>query len=591
MPMPVNSPLGSRNTHPGVNPYINTNFVHYGKSSSNSNNTNNNIIISPSSPSSVTPSSKINHYRSNNSKSSSTKFNNTNNNNTSSISSSPSVAPSNKINHHFSNNNNFKNTNNNTNNNTNTISTSSSSHVSLEDAYKNWDPSRKGAITIATSYGPVQAFHNRGAPKISSNKKDYNGAVLKNKNDPKDKGDSYESYVQGLKSGTASDHEIAQSLLNKDTRSIQTGTQQRAAANLEGTVFLAERSRKEKAHKLFRYHLKQVAGEKRTLEEALLQDYSFAQKDHGADLGRRQLGRIDDLRHSPNKDALRKKASKSDVEIADGISDGESSTDDELREKKSLKSQQRLYSEKYDKAEKQRVAEYRKENAAKNNKKPRAKNNNKKPRANNNNNNNNNNNTLDKYMFTSQTPVNTPAKVMQSPSASLNNNNNTKPNKTLPNDTSSISNPVMANWLDTYKPQPPSSQSSSSSASKVNNQNLVYQQQGKSSSSSSSISKTTMPVSSTSRFNMNSSYSTSSSTHLPSTFLVNNPNNINNINNPGNLLFSNTLSLTGSSPQSNSAQASLFNQQGVRQFQAHSQNSSARKNSSTNNSKKEKEKD
>jgi hypothetical protein len=694
MPMPVNSPLTSLNTHRGVNPYMN-----YGKSN-NFNNANNNPISTSSSPF-FTPSSKINDYPSNKRKLGSDNFNNTSNNNTNNntsnnnntipinssfftpsnksksssnnfnntnnntipINSSPFFTPSRKIKYTPSNksrssSNSFNNTNNNNtnsyssdsdinsyssdgdnansdsldsssttsssssssslielskedyyrsnslsnnnnnNNNSNVASTktqNSSTPPALDKAYRTWDRAarKKEAVVVQTDYGPVRAKHKRGAPHITSKDKDYNNASLRfDKTDPRDKGDSYKHFVHGLKGGAGGDSAIARSLLNRDATSL-TQKQKRAAAMLQATVYLAERWRKEKAHKLFRYHLKQVDQGKVTLEQAI-NDFTFAQQDGGTEQGRKQLGRIDDLRHSKNKETMRKKASKSDLQIADQISDGESSTDDELLRKKKeddVKSKQRLFSEKHDKSEKRRLAEYRREKRIA-----------KKRSANNNNNNSissskttskvappssllssttNAKPGLAKPTLTSQIP-----KVIQSPSASLNNNNNTtQPNKT--NNTSSIRNTFMAGWFNTYKPQPPLLQSSSSSASNVNNQNLVYQQQGKSNSSSSSISKkTTMPVGSTSRFNMNNN-STSSSTQPPSTALVNDPNNINNPSNP---FLSNMPSLTGSSSQSNNAQASI-NQQGVRQFQAHSQNSSAQKNSSTNNSKKEKEKD
>lgn len=79
--------------------------------------------------------------------------------------------------------------------------------------YQNWNKKTSG-VSVAPPFGGgnVSAYHNRGAPKISSKQSDFGGAKL---------GDSYVEYKRGLQSGGLTDSQIATALLNLDDSALK----------------------------------------------------------------------------------------------------------------------------------------------------------------------------------------------------------------------------------------------------------------------------------------------------------------------------------------------------------------------------------
>jgi hypothetical protein len=132
-------------------------------------------------------------------------------------------------------------------------------------------------VSFQTPFGTgnVSAYHNRGAPKLGSNAKDWGKTKL---------GDKYSDYIAGLRSNGLSDQAIATALLQQNN-SFTTPLEERAAAMLHATVYLAEEWRKQGAAKLYRAILRAIEAGLKTFDD-FDNDFKFIQS---AQSGREQV--------------------------------------------------------------------------------------------------------------------------------------------------------------------------------------------------------------------------------------------------------------------------------------------------------------
>lgn len=184
-----------------------------------------------------------------------------------------------------------------------------------------WTKDSSG-IRPVTPFGPVSATHKRGAPKISSRAADYGKFPM---------GDTYEEYVRALRSGGKKDNVIAQALLDQDASVLSGDGEQRGAAMLYSTVYLAEEWRKHGAAKICRGELRLIAAGKATFDD-ILTHFEFVQS---ADDGRKQVARFHEVQFGQMDES---DLSETDREIFDALSplrDDDFSSDDDERERKS----------------------------------------------------------------------------------------------------------------------------------------------------------------------------------------------------------------------------------------------------------------
>jgi Domain of unknown function (DUF4157) len=188
--------------------------------------------------------------------------------------------------------------------------------------YKNWTASSTG-VHIPTEFGPTGAYHNRGAPKITSKQTNYGNAKL---------GDAYTDYIDALKSRGESDKNIAGALLDLDDSALTSNMEKRGAAMLHTTVYLAEEWRKQGAAKIYRAILRAiVAGE--TDFDHFIEHFEFV---GSADRGRMQVGRFKDV-HEGDEDESNLNANER--RIYGNMSPyhpGDYDTDDEMADEKKL---------------------------------------------------------------------------------------------------------------------------------------------------------------------------------------------------------------------------------------------------------------
>lgn len=156
-------------------------------------------------------------------------------------------------------------------------------HHSQFGTYQNWTNTTSGVnFTTPFGTGKVSAFHNQGAPKLGSNKKDWGNTNL---------GDSYVEYVAGLRSNGLNDRQIATALLNHNDSAFTTLLEKRAAAMIFATVYLAEEWRKQGAAKIYRAMLRTIEAGTKTFDD-FLNDYLFIKS---AQSGRQMVGRFYDV--------------------------------------------------------------------------------------------------------------------------------------------------------------------------------------------------------------------------------------------------------------------------------------------------------
>jgi len=217
-----------------------------------------------------------------------------------------------------------------------TASTNPYSYQNFQ-VYKDWTNTTSG-VTFQTPFGTgnVSAFHNQGAPKLGSNKKDWDNA---------DVGDKYIHYVAALRSGGLTDQQIATALLNENGAAFQSMEEKRAAAMIFSTVYLAEEWRKQGAAKVYRAMMRAIAAGTRTFDH-FLDDYKFIP---AAQSGREMVGRFYNVF---NEDAAKASLSATEQVYYNCLSPAQTddwSSDDELRkdDKKNLKSVNRLTAKKH----------------------------------------------------------------------------------------------------------------------------------------------------------------------------------------------------------------------------------------------------
>jgi len=146
-------------------------------------------------------------------------------------------------------------------NNSNTSNTNSSSYhdhySNLRDVYGNWTPNETFGQN-QTPFGEVNTKHNRKAPYITTNVKQYPKTKVKV---------DYEDIIRALRKQKISDKEIANILLEAEDGKLTNPNAIRAAAMLVAVVYLAEEWRKQGAVKIFRAILRLIAEGKYTLND------------------------------------------------------------------------------------------------------------------------------------------------------------------------------------------------------------------------------------------------------------------------------------------------------------------------------------
>ncbi len=209
-------------------------------------------------------------------------------------------------------------------------------HYSQFGIYQNWTNTTSG-VTFTTPFGTgnVSAFHNQGAPKLGSNKKEWGNTTL---------GDKYTDYVAGLRSNGLTDQQIATALLNHNDGAFTTMLEKRAAAMIFSTVYLAEEWRKQGAAKIYRAMLRAIEAGTKTFDD-FIDDYAFITS---AQSGRQMVGRFYDVFNGDKK--LKSLLLEEQVYyncLSPQIQDDWSS-EDEMRtdDKKNLKGK-RLFAKKY----------------------------------------------------------------------------------------------------------------------------------------------------------------------------------------------------------------------------------------------------
>jgi len=146
--------------------------------------------------------------------------------------------------------------------------------------YQNWTNTTSG-VKFQTPFGTgnISAFHNHGAPKLGSNANDWGKTKL---------GDKYTDYIAGLRSKGLTDSAIATALLQQDSTPFTTPLEERAAAMLHATVYLAEEWRKQGAAKLYRAILRAIESGAKDFDD-FNNDFKFIQS---AQLGREQVAQF-----------------------------------------------------------------------------------------------------------------------------------------------------------------------------------------------------------------------------------------------------------------------------------------------------------
>ena len=218
-----------------------------------------------------------------------------------------------------------------------TVTPYAASKNPLLDQYQDWSPSKTTSQPLVTPFGKASARHNRGAPFVQTNSDDYGGSAV---------GDSYTSMIFNLRGNSkdaSNDATLAQALLTLNAANLTGQVQKNAAAKLTVAVYLAEQWRKQGAEKIWRALLRLVEEEEIDLNKAI-QLFKFVES---ADAGREQVGRFQDV----HEGATNLSDLDEDEQMIYGafspIREDDFSSDDDMREKKVLKSKGRLYASKH----------------------------------------------------------------------------------------------------------------------------------------------------------------------------------------------------------------------------------------------------
>lgn len=176
-------------------------------------------------------------------------------------------------------------------------------------------------VRPATPWGKVSATHKRGAPKLSSRASEFGRFSM---------GDSYAEYVRALRSGGKSDSAIAQGLLDQDPSVLSSSGEQRGAAMLHSTVYLAEEWRKHGAAKIYRGEVRRIAAGKASLDD-MQRDFEFVQS---ADRGRKQVGRFHQVQTGRMQPSALSPPDSEIYETMSPLRDDDFSSDEEERKRK-----------------------------------------------------------------------------------------------------------------------------------------------------------------------------------------------------------------------------------------------------------------
>lgn len=199
--------------------------------------------------------------------------------------------------------------------------------------YRDWDVKTSGVeIDAPFGSGKVSAYHNRGAPKISSKQSDFGGAKL---------GDSYAEYKRGLQSGGLTDSQIALALLDINDSALGSDLEKRAGAMLHITVYLAEEWRKQGAAKIYRAMLRLIIKGTKTFDD-FIEGFKYISS---ADNGRKMVARINDVFKGGAEPEDLPFFEEEIYEAMSPIREDDLSSDEEMRDEshKKLKSKSRLH--------------------------------------------------------------------------------------------------------------------------------------------------------------------------------------------------------------------------------------------------------
>jgi hypothetical protein len=221
-------------------------------------------------------------------------------------------------------------------------------HFSQNDLYQRWTPSSKGESDEYFG-GNINANHNRGAPKISSNVQDWPSTSV---------GDRYTDWVAAFEASDMDPREIAARLLKFDDRALEDQPNvQRAAAMLTATVYLAEEWRKQGAAKIYRAILRRIQRGERTFRD-FLDDFAFVRS---AQAGREQVARFYDVYLNDRPLSELSKQSQATYQDMSDIESEDFSSADEDREsgRKNLATVNRLKAVKHQQGRKRKRSQGR----------------------------------------------------------------------------------------------------------------------------------------------------------------------------------------------------------------------------------------
>lgn len=207
----------------------------------------------------------------------------------------------------------------------------------LKDEYEGWSTDKTTSQQMTTPFGEASARHSRGAPFAQTNAQDYGGYAV---------GDSYSQMVYGLRGNSndaSDDPQLASALLQFSTVDLTDEMQKNAASKLTVTVYLAEEWRKQGATKIWRALLRLVEQSRINMLKAT-QLFQFVQS---ADAGRQQVGRFQDVYEGHTNQTDLSANERMIYSAMSPIHNDDFSSDDDMRDKKELKSKSRLYAHKH----------------------------------------------------------------------------------------------------------------------------------------------------------------------------------------------------------------------------------------------------
>ena len=207
----------------------------------------------------------------------------------------------------------------------------------LQDQYQGWTPDKTTSQPMDTPFGPASARHSRGAPFAQTNSVDYGGFAV---------GDAYKDMIFGLRgqsNDASNDPTLAEALLKLSDVNLTDEVQKNAAAKLTATVYLAEQWRKHGADKIWRALQRLVVDTTIDLNKAV-ELFEFVRS---ADAGRQQVGRFQDVYEGATNLSDLDEDEQKIYNAFSPIREEDFSSDEDMREKKELKSKGRLFATKH----------------------------------------------------------------------------------------------------------------------------------------------------------------------------------------------------------------------------------------------------